>query len=269
MIGFRDLAVAFRELGYDHSHPLIVHASLSAFGGVEGGAETVLGALLYCYDTVMMPGFTYKTMIVPEVGPPNNGITYGARDANLMAEFYRPGMPVDRTIGVIPEALRRHPKARRSWHPILSFVGVNAGPFLDSQTLEEPLAPIGALLGAGGWVALLGVNHTVNTSLHYAERLAGRSQFVRWALTREGVVKCPRFPGCSDGFEQIADRLSAIGRRVYVGETLMQSFPLSEMVRIVREWISEDPLALLCDRSECERCQDVRRNATVEVAQFL
>ena len=63
------------------------------------------------------------------------------------------------------------------------------------QTLAEPLAPIGALAQRGGWVLLLGVNQTVNTSLHYAERLAGRPQFTRWALTYEGVRECPQFPG--------------------------------------------------------------------------
>ena len=260
MITFRELTSAFTELSIDHTCPLIAHASLSAFGGVAGGAETVVGALLYCYDSVVMPGFTYKTMIIPEVGPPNNGITYGGRDSNKMAEFYKPRMPVDRTMGVIPEALRRHPRARRSAHPILSFVGVNTDRFLESQAIEDPLAPIGEMLAGGAWILLLGVDHTVNTSIHYAERLAGRKQFVRWALTREGVVQCPRFPGCSDGFEAIAPRLAAAGRWVQVGEALVQAFPLAELARIVEEWIEAEPLALLCERPGCERCQEVRRH---------
>jgi aminoglycoside 3-N-acetyltransferase len=267
MIGFRDLVAAFRGLGIDPARPLITHVSLSAFGGVDGGAETVLGALLYCYEAVIMPGFTYKTMIVPEVGPPDNGITYGARDANLMAEFYRPRMPVDRIIGVIPEALRRHPMAHRSAHPILSFVGINASQFLKRQTLAEPLGPIGALAEAGGWVALLGVNHTVNTSIHYAERLAGRKQFVRWALTRNGIVECPRFPGCSDGFERIAARLQGMGRQAQIGEAQVLAYPLVDLVKIARGWISADPLALLCDRSGCERCQEIRRHVQAQVTQ--
>jgi aminoglycoside 3-N-acetyltransferase len=258
MTGFRDLVTTFRELDLGHPCPVIVHASLSAFGRVEGGAETIVGALLYSFNAVVMPSFTYKTMIVPEVGPPNNGITYGNRDTNLMAEFYRSSMPVDRTIGVIPEALRRHPIAKRSLHPILSFVGVNAEPFLQCQTIEEPLLPIGAMMEADGWVILLGVDHRVNTSIHYGERLAGRLQFIRWALTKGGVQECPHYPGCSDGFESITPKLAEIGRSVEVGGALVRAFPLAEMVRIIREWIVSEPLALLCDRPGCERCQEVR-----------
>jgi aminoglycoside 3-N-acetyltransferase len=260
MITFRHLLAAFRELGIDHARPLIAHASLSAFGRVQDGPEAFLGALLYCFDSLMMPGFTYKTMIVPEVGPPHNGITYGSRDSNRMAEFYHPKMPVDRIIGVIPEALRRHPRSRRSMHPILSFVGVNAGRFLDAQTITEPLAPIGALMDSGGWVLLLGVDHTVNTSLHYAERLAGRKQFLRWALTRDGVVETPGFPGCSDAFDAIAPRLATLARCTRLGDALLQAFPLAEMVATAREWIDAEPLALLCERPDCERCMAVRRH---------
>jgi aminoglycoside 3-N-acetyltransferase len=62
--------------------------------------------------------------------------------------------------------------------------------------LDDPLAPVGALAEENGTVLLIGVNHTVNTSIHYAEKIAGRKQFIRWALTPQGVRECPGFPGC-------------------------------------------------------------------------
>lgn len=184
VISFHSLLAGLRRLNLGDSRPVIAHASLSSFGNVQGGAEALLGALLSLYPALVMPTFTYKTMLTPEVGPPNNGLTYGSRpDANRMAEFFHPAMPADRLMGVLPEALRRHPHARRSSHPILSFAGVNADLVLSSQTIDEPLAPIRMLAEAQGWVLLLGVDHKVNTSIHYAELLAGRPQFVRWALT--------------------------------------------------------------------------------------
>ena len=99
-----------------------------------------------------------------------------------MVEFYRSDMPVDPSMGTLAEALRTHPKAARSKHPILSFTGINAKPFLDVQTIQEPL-PSYYLTNEEGWVLLLGVDQTANTSIYYGEKLAGRKQFVRWALT--------------------------------------------------------------------------------------
>src|SRR5574338_227971 len=136
MATFRELVTAFRQLEIDPSRPVIAHGSLSAFGQVQGGADTLLGALLSQFHSLVMPAFTYKTMLVPETGPENNAMIYGSgRDHNFMAEFFRPSMPVDRLMGALPEALRRHPSAQRTSHPILSFVGVNAAPALECQTL--------------------------------------------------------------------------------------------------------------------------------------
>jgi len=259
MPAFREILNGLRGLGIERRSPVLVHASLSALGEVSGGAETVVGALLAAFDTVVMPAFTFRTMVTPEVGPPGNGISYGSgRYSNRAAEIYRPSMRVDRLVGAVPEALRNHARARRSIHPILSFVGVNAEALLAEQTLAEPLAPIRKLAGAGGWVLLLGVDHTTNTSIHYGERLAGRKQFVRWALTASGVVECPAFPGCSQGFEAIAPLLEPAVITRQVGECLAQAVALADLLPSVRAHIEEDPQALLCHAPDCERCNAVR-----------
>ncbi len=252
-----DLQKGFKALKV--KAPVIAHASLSAFGSVEGGAEIVVEALLNVFPGVMMPVFTYKVMVTPLVGPPDNGLTYGSgRDANHMAEFFTPDMPADPLMGIIPETLRRHPGARRSLHPILSFAGVNVDFALRTQTRNEPFAPIGALAARGGWVLLLGVDHTVNTSIHYAERLAGRKAFVRWALTPQGVVECPNFPGCSSGFQSIAPYLEKTTRHVRIGNATVQAVPLKAVFEATAACLQKDPLALLCTQETCERCAQVR-----------
>ena len=94
--------------------PAIAHASLKSFGAIQGGAETVLNALLASVSKLIMPAFTYKTMITPEVGPPNNGLAYGTQlDLNRMSEPFRYDMPVDPLIGTLPETLRHYPGAMR------------------------------------------------------------------------------------------------------------------------------------------------------------
>ncbi len=251
----------------DSSKPFVFHASFPSLGEVQGGPETLLGALLTVSDAVLSPAFTYKTLLVPETGPENNGLVYGGDDDwNQMAEFFRLDMPVDPVIGILAETLRKHPKSDdRSSHPILSFTGMNVGPALESQSLQEPLAPIEWLYRQNGYVLLIGADHTANTSIHYAEKLAGRKQFTRWALTSSGVVECPGFPGCSKGFNQAEPVLRDLTREVFIGKTRVRSLPIRPMVEKVIEVLREDPFALLCEDRECEQCNAVRNAVTASL----
>jgi len=259
MLDHRELLGCLGGLGLD-SKPVIAHASLSAFGRCQGGAKAFLQALLGSVGALVMPTFTYKTMVTPESGPPNNGVIYGGdRDANRMVQPFHPALPADPLMGLLPEILRCHPFAKRTLHPVLSLAGIGADTALDAQTLDNPLAPVGKLAEQDGWVLLMGVDHTVNTSIHYGEKLAGRRQFIRWALIPDRIVECPGFPGCSRGFEAIRPSLEAITRRIESGSAVVQAIPLSRLFEIVVETIKKDPLALLCHQDDCERCNAVRK----------
>jgi len=258
-VRLRDLLLGLRDLHLEEA-PVIVHSSLKSFGQVEGGPKTVVYALATVFRTVIVPAFTYKTMLTPLTGPASNGITYGSGGGlNWMAEFYTQKLPADPLMGIIPETLRRHPLARRSSHPIQSFAGINAEKFLAAQTLTNHLAPLGLLEQADGWVVLIGVDHTVNTSIHYAEKLAGRTQFVRWALTLKGVVECPGFPGCSAGFQAIVPEIDKFTRKVQIGNAVVQAVPIKMLFRVVEARLKKDPLALLCEQEDCERCNQIRK----------
>jgi len=258
MLTYIEIKSAFEQLNLA-DRPVIVHASLKKFGEIDGGPRTMLRALMACFGGLVMPTFTYKTMVTPGVGPPNNGISYGADgDKNKMAEPFRFDMPADKMMGTLPEMLRKHPSAVRTTHPILSFAGFHTDDILITQIIPDPFAPIGALAEQGGWVLLLGVNHTVNTSVHYAEKLAGRKQFIRWALTDNRVAECPGFPGDSEGFGTIADDLKADTRIVEIGAAHALAVPLARLFDAVTTRIKQDPLALLCQREDCERCNAVR-----------
>lgn len=264
MVTYRDLVSGFRQLGLSQNSRVIAHASLSAFGEVVGGADTIVGALVASFETVIMPTFTFRTMVVPPVGPADNALDYSPNpEGNSEAEFYRTDMPADRSMGQVAETLRLHPEAMRSMHPALSFSGIDAEKYLEKQTLEEPLAPIGALAEADGDVLLLGVDHRANASIHYAEQQSARRQFVRWALTPRGIVECPGWPGCSDGFNSISSRLLGMHSVAVVGAATLESVPLRDLIHLVSGWIRQDPQALLCNRPTCPHCSVVR--ASVEV----
>jgi aminoglycoside 3-N-acetyltransferase len=108
------------------------------------------------------------------------------------------------------------------------------------------------------WVVLINVDHTVNTSIHYAEKLAGRKQFTRWAMVGDRVVECPNFPGDSSGFQAIEEHIQHDVFRVDIGKAFIQAVPLQKLFDVVQDLIKRDPLALLCEREDCERCNAVR-----------
>lgn len=258
-IGFREIGRALEELDLGKDKPVLVHSSLKSIGNVQGGAETVVGALLKYFNAVMMPTFTYRTLVIPESGPADNALVYGTHsDRNKMAEFYFPDMPASRLMGRIAETLRQHPDAFRSGHPVLSFCGINLRRELELQSLTEPFAPIASLTDQAGYVLLIGVDHTANTSIHLGERLAGRKTYTRWALLPEMVVKCENFPYCSDGFNSIHVLVDPFIRKVTLGNALLQAIPMYELVETTRQLVSADPLALLCEKEHCPSCTQIR-----------
>lgn len=258
MLDYPELKSYFDALNLSDK-PVIAHASLKPFGYIREGADAVVRAMAGSFKSVIMPTHTYKTMITPKIGPPNNAMNYGGEEnLNKTAIPFKHDLRTDSMMGMLPEALRNHPMATRTAHPILSFAGINAEFALATQTLFEPLAPIGALADQDGWVVLINVDHTANTSIHYAEKLAGRKQFTRWALVGDRVVECPNFPGDSSGFQAIAEHIQPDVFRVDIGKALIQAMPLKRLFDVVQNLIKKDPLALLCEREDCERCNAVR-----------
>jgi hypothetical protein len=73
------------------------------------------------------------------------------------------------------------------------------------------------------------------------------------------VIECPNFPGDSSGFPAIASHIKPDARRVELGEAVIEAMPLKRLFEVVQELIQKDPLALLCHRTDCERCNAVRQ----------
>jgi aminoglycoside 3-N-acetyltransferase len=95
--------------------------------------------------------------------------------------------------------------------------------------------------------------------LYLAEKRTGRKQFVRWALTPQGVTECPGFPGCSRGFSAIDGKLVGVARTDRIESFPVVRIPLRDLLNIASAWIRQDPDALLCANTECPFCAAVRR----------
>lgn len=267
MLTYRSLTQAFGQLGVQPGGALLAHVSDDFAGQVAGSAETVLGALLASTRCLLMPAFTLRCQVFPEVGPADNGLDYRAQhDLSQQAEFFRPDLPVDSDLGAVAEALRLKPAAARSLHPLLSFCAWQGEESLAAQTMETPLAPLAELAACDGDILLLGVGQRENVAIHYAELMAGRRQFIRWALTPAGVRQCPGMPGCAEGFDAVEARLSGIGRSLQLDGRSARLLPLRDLVHVVVGWIRQDPRALLCDRTDCVACAAVRASVRADVA---
>ncbi|GAB4480730.1 MAG: hypothetical protein Kow00124_27750 [Anaerolineae bacterium] len=255
----REIEKKLREdLGLSKETPLIAHVHLQAIGPVRGGAETVAGALLAAADTVMMPAFTYQTMVVPQVGPPDNALTYGAADSqNARAEIFRPDLSVHPDCGLVAEVLRKDRDTLRSTHPILSFIaqGPKARALLASQTHENPLGPIAALEAFDGAVLLIGVEQRQNYSLHLAEQRAGRKTFIRWALTIDDIEELPNIPGCMEGFNSIWGEILGLAEVTRIGLARAELYPLKPLLAYVEQRLRAEPNLMLCDKPSCLSCR--------------
>lgn len=254
---YNQIVRGLRAVGLNENSRVVVHSSLSAFGYVLGGAQTVVGALTAVCGTLIAPAFTYQTLLIPKVGPAQNGMEYG-EDLDTV-EFWRPDLPAHDTIGAIPNQMLKHPQAKRSAHPALSFVGIgrDVDDILARQTLEEPFAPLGWMADNGGDVLLMGVSHRTNTTLHVAEWRAGRPPFVRWSLTPDKIIEF-KWPGDSGGFDAITPYLKDIVVRGQIGTANIQRLPAAPMLQIAQDVLKRDPWALLCNLDDCERCHDMR-----------
>lgn len=160
-----DVVAGLRRLGMKPGDKVLVHSSLSSFGHVEGGAETVIDALL---EAVGPQG----TVLVPTL----------TGDESLSAANPPRFDPVSTPCwtGAIPETFRKRPGAIRSLHPTHSVAAIGRAADVltrdhwQSVTPCDEASPYGKLAGEpNGYVLLIGASYQTLTILHHVEEIAG------------------------------------------------------------------------------------------------
>lgn len=265
MVTKGEIVDGLRALGLTHESAVLVHASLRSFGRVDGGADAVCDALTEVCGTVLVPSGTWDLTGVP--APPNlirpNNAVHTAEDwqgfdeALAKAVPFSPDLPIDRGFGIVPETLRRNHPHVRSTQPLFGFLatGEHADQLITDVRDDWSLGPIAALAELDGDVLLLGVDHTVNTTIHLAEQRLGRSRFFRYAKVGEGIwAELPNIPGESHRFDEIEPELKPVTAETRIGDCRARRIRVADVLATTERLITADPKALLCDDDPACRC---------------
>ena len=255
---FEDLISGFNDLELKKGDSLIVHSSLRILGPVEGGAETIINALLEVIGTkgnLMFPTFNYtRPLPVPYFDP----------------------LATPAKTGILAELGRKRPGSLRSLHPTHSVAVI--GPDAELITKDHLScracgigSPIDLLAQMGGKVLLIGVTQTTNTTIHIGEEYAG-VQKVSWyeelpyikILKPDGTIVSHRIdtsPSCGSAFDALEYPLRKNGqiKGAMIGNAKCKIMKGSDVINRVVEMIREQPDILLCSWKSCVPCTGARR----------
>ncbi len=249
MVTKQDIVKGLRKVGLAAGDTVVVHSSLRSFGEVEGGADTVVDALLEVLTekgTLLVPTFNFEPGIFDHATTPS-------------------------IVGKITEVVRARPNAIRSNHPTHSVTGI--GPLtetiIEDHEKVDPFARGSALWKAvqvGAKILQLGVTHTTNSTIHVAEEIAKvpyleRQRYVGIKQPNGKVIhKWIRRPGCSQGFNAIDELLSERNaiKEVMIGTCKARLMSARALVDAAVEMLKADPESLLCSRPDCAICAESR-----------
>lgn len=269
-VTYNNIAYAIESLDLS-SKIVFLHSSIKSFGHVEGGVPAVIDPFIDRHCTVVLPTFYYNA-IVP--APDGKHYAQNGTDAVESTEFnFDAILPYsDRSemitpqMGAIPAGALQRPDKIRGNHPICSFtaVGPEAQRIISAQAPLRVYAPYEAITANDdSYLILMGVDLTKATPIHYAETLAGRRLFRRWAKVSAYESVETENGGCSDGFNSLAPWVSGIERRITVGESLWRVYPFKPFVEAVAEAIRRNPSITHCDNPYCSRCNDAVKGGPI------
>lgn len=187
MLTKQNLIDEFQALGVVAGEALLVHSSYKSFGGVDGGPQTVIDALLAVLGsegTLIMPAFNFDFC----KGEP--------WDVNETPSH----------MGIITELVRKDPRSLRVFHPIYSFsiIGKQAE-FLTRDRYKssyERDSLFGKLRQLDGKIMVIGLTYNNSmTFFHHVEELEGVDY--RYLKTFTGMVTDENGNTYEDSFQML------------------------------------------------------------------
>ncbi len=247
-VDLEEIVKSLKFLGLKNGDIVLVHSSLSSFGYVEGGAKTVIKALIESVGTegtVLVPTLTGTA----KDGPDNPPI-FDVRKTPCWT-------------GRIPSEFMKDPKAKRSLHPTHSVSSI--GPLTDCLIAghENSITPCGKtspyyrLAEKGGYILLIGVNQESNTTLHTVEEIAGVPYHMQKLPSHCTIIDynsnkftrdlCLHDWGTPRNFQTIDEDLERLGimRMGKCGNSTLRLIKSMEMIEYVLKKLRDDPKYLV------------------------
>ncbi|CAH0533426.1 hypothetical protein VST7929_01294 [Vibrio stylophorae] len=264
MLTLAQLQQTMHQLGLSQ-RVILAHGALKSFGSCDFSPQQLIDTLASKGNTLVMPTFEYDCL----ANPPQDATNYQQNAVEGPWAFCSPHPFVGHEnritpdMGALSKILLNHPMRIRSVHPINSFtaLGPQAKALMARQSYQGLYDIYQALCSDthefdDAVLLLMGVGLTSATPIHYAEQLAGRAMFVRWAsVAGEGIVET-RIGACSLGFAALDDAVATIETRVLVGESLWRLFSLKAFIAVCQQAIEKNPALIQC-HSDCVRCRDI------------
>ena len=253
------LQTDFRTLGIEKGMVLLVHSSIRAMGWVCGGAVAVIIALqevLGKTGTLVMPTHSSDLSDPSQWENPPVPKSWWQTIRETMPA-YDPDLTPTRSMGKIAETFRKQKDVIRSTHPQSSFStrGPQASYIVNNHALVYGMgehSPLARIFDLNGFILLLGVGHSSNTSIHLAEY---RADFPTKRIVQESAPITHAGSRIWTTFEDIDvddsdfDRLGEdflrseagkVVRRGKVGVADCQLMPQRAIVDFAVNWLAEN-----------------------------
>ena len=201
------IADDLKKLGIKEDDTILMHSSLSSLGYVEGGADTVIDALLSVLKngTLLLPALSYATVNI-------NNPVFSVKDTPTCS-------------GRIPETFRTREGVLRSIHPTHSVCGIGKyAKEILSQHINTD-TPVALLPKYNGKILMLGCTMAPNTSMHGVEELSRpwylmkpeRTTFTLIDENGNEIVKayeCHNFKGVLQRYARVANLMEVQSGKV-------------------------------------------------------
>ncbi len=236
-----DIKAGLIRLGLKKGDTVGVHSSLSSFGYVEGGADTVIDALL---ETVGEQGnivmSTHSANLSKDKRTPEM-IAIGISWLFKILPYDPEKTPV--TTGIIPETFRKRKGVIRGLHPSLSIAA--SGP--KAEVLSEGWH---RLLELGGYILLIGVGLDRCTAMHLAEkhvrlpdRILNKITSPKWFVEKYPEKEWEWDIGPYPDFAKLTQPCIERGimKTIRVGEATLRLVKLRELIDLYVEYLEKNP----------------------------
>lgn len=243
-----DIINGLREIGVKAGDTLLVHSSLKSLGQVDGGADTVIDALLEVLTpdgTLLMPSF-------------QNGSEFFLVDRGCRFDIGQ----TPTGCGIIPDVFWRRPGVLRSLSPThcTAAFGQQAAEMVAGHERCKISVGLGSpyhkLTAMNGRILLLGVTHNSNTTLHFVENTNGapticRKKYEPVVVDEHGVEitvpTMPHMPGLPRNYLKAESVLldAGIQTNARIGMAESRLIEAGAMAALLGQKVREQPLFLI------------------------